>query len=91
MLLGKILNELTLIRKELQAICPELKPKCDKDIHVIEKKYINQEHFQVTVSFELSDRDWCELSELPAWREVENYLSQQERIDNQNFHITVRG
>lgn len=79
MILRKILNELILIRKELQTICPELKPKCDKDIHVLEKKYINQEDSQVTVSFELPGHDWCELSELPAWREVGNYLSRRNK------------
>lgn len=53
---------------------PKALSKCDEDIHTFEKKYINQEDSQVTVSFELPGRDWCELSELPAWREVENYL-----------------
>lgn len=86
MILRKILNELILIRKELQTICPESKSKCDKDIHVLEKKYINQEDSQVTVSFELPGHDWCELSELPAWREVENYLSRQKRTNNQSLH-----
>lgn len=91
MILKKILNELILIRKRLQAICPEFRHKCDTGIHVLEKKYINQEDSQVTVSFELPGRDWCELSELPAWIEVENFLSRQERTSSQSLRTEGEG
>lgn len=48
---------------------------------MFEKRYVNQEDSQVVVSFELPGRDWCELSESPAWKEVESHLSQQKKVN----------
>lgn len=88
MFLRKIYNELVLIRKELQTLRPEPRFKKYREVQVFEKRYINQEDSQVVVSFELPGRDWCELSESPAWKEVESHLSQQKRINNQNLRTT---
>lgn len=79
MFLRKIYNELVLIRKELQTLRPEPRFKKYREVQVFEKRYVNQEDSQVVVSFELPGRDWCELSESPAWKEVESHLSQQKK------------
>lgn len=88
MFLRKIYNELVLIRKELQTLRSEPRFKKYREVQVFEKRYINQEDSQVIVSFELPGRDWCELSESPAWKEVESHLSQQKRTNNQNLRTT---
>lgn len=81
MFLRKIYNELVLIRKELQTLRSEPRFKKYREVQVFEKRYINQEDSQVIVSFELPGRDWCELSESPAWKEVESHLSQQKKVN----------
>ena len=76
MFLRKIYNELVLIRKELQTLRPKPRFKKCREVQVFEKRYVNQEDSQVVVSFELP-----ELSESPAWKEVESHLSQQKRVN----------
>lgn len=88
MFLKKIYNELVLIRKELQTLHPEPRFKKYREVQVFEKRYINQEDSQVVVSFELPGHDWYELSESPAWKEVESHFSQQKRTNNQNLRTT---
>ena len=90
MFLRKIYNELVLIRKELQTLRPKPRFKKCREVQVFEKRYVNQEDSQVVVSFELPGRDWCELSESPAWKEVESHLSQQKRTNNQNLRTTEK-
>lgn len=52
------------------------------EIKTSERKYINSEDSSVKVSFQLPGRDWSELSQLPQWKAVENFLSQKKSIED---------
>ena len=48
---------------------------------VNERKYLNEEDAQVTVSFQLTVRDWCLLQKMPEWIQVEKWIERaQESI-----------
>ena len=45
-----------------------------KGVLVYERRYINEENAQVTVSFQLTSRDWCLLQKMPEWIQVEKWI-----------------
>lgn len=48
---------------------------------VNERKYLNEEDAQVTVSFQLTAHDWCLLQKMPEWIQVEKWIERaQESI-----------
>ena len=77
MILKKILQELILIRKELQAIrgSMELRKKGDGVFEETTYWFIG-EPYQVEVSFLLPYRDWFVLQKLPSWVQFCESLAQ---------------
>lgn len=61
------------------------------EIHEIEKRYINSEDSLIQIRVELPGRDWCELSSLPCWKEVEMFLNQKKNKDTQNLRTAAGG
>lgn len=45
-----------------------------KGVLVNERKYLNEEDAQVTVSFQLTAHDWCLLQKMPEWIQVEKWI-----------------
>lgn len=41
---------------------------------VNERKYLNEEDAQVTVSFQLTGPDWSLLQKMPEWVQVEKWI-----------------
>ncbi len=52
-----------------------------KGVLVDERKYLNEEDVQVTISFQLTTHDWCLLQKMPEWVQVEKWIERaQESI-----------
>lgn len=53
---------------------------------VNERKYLNEEDAQVTVSFQLTSHDWCLLQKMPEWIQVEKQILEIQKGYSQKRH-----
>ena len=53
---------------------------------VNERKYLNEEDAQVTVSFQLTAHDWCLLQKMPEWIQVEKQILEIQKGYSQKRH-----
>ena len=93
LVLKEIIDELVLIRKELQAINRNLEPSMisrrSENLYKIseyETKYIFQAESQVTVSFRLPSSDWLLIGNSDEWEMFVALLQELESKHNQKFY-----
>ena len=56
------------------------------EIQIHERKYINQDDVQVTVSFQLPFRDWLTIEKSNEWCQIEKLLLEIRNTHNQKYH-----
>ena len=56
-----------------------------KGVLVDERKYLNEEDVQVTISFQLTTHDWCLLQKMPEWVQVEKWILETQKGSMQDI------